>query len=255
MIVPLFLLLSGVVKALFTPRISLPPLCRGLGGLEGGSQRSLQRNGIIRKTLSGGMAAMRRHSQCISVKLQAVSKTSYTGAVGARGSACLSNCRPPLCRMLWWTWSVEPGPCSCSASTQRATAGTSTCPRSESSCAPRRSCGPCSSTAQVRPLALPQRVTVPHFAANLWHPALRLLWVELFNHTHKDKREDWKWNKSSNLERVLQNHLKWDYMHSHLCLRFINTAQKVFIKTILTFTTYNIIHVWETSTHYSCWPL
>lgn len=82
MIVPLFLLLSGVVKALFTPRISLPPLCRGLGGLEGGSQRSLQRNGIIRKTLSGGMAAMRRHSQCISVKLQAVSKTSYTLPVG-----------------------------------------------------------------------------------------------------------------------------------------------------------------------------
>lgn len=61
----------GAVKALFTPRISLPPLCRGLGGLEGGSQRSLQRNGIIRKTLSGGVAALRRHSQCISIKLQA----------------------------------------------------------------------------------------------------------------------------------------------------------------------------------------
>uniref|UniRef100_A0A8D3A9Y7 Myosin motor domain-containing protein n=1 Tax=Scophthalmus maximus TaxID=52904 RepID=A0A8D3A9Y7_SCOMX len=61
----------GVVKALFTPRITLPPLCRGLGGLEGGSQRSLQRNGTIRKTFSGGMAAVRRHSQCIAVKLQA----------------------------------------------------------------------------------------------------------------------------------------------------------------------------------------
>lgn len=71
---PLSLLLPrGAVKSLFTPRISLPPLCRGLGGLEGGSQRSLQRNGIIRKTLSGGVAALRRHSQCISVKLQAVS--------------------------------------------------------------------------------------------------------------------------------------------------------------------------------------
>lgn len=105
MIVHLFLLLSGVVKALFTPRISLPPLCRGLGGLEGGSQRSLQRNGIIRKTLSGGMAAMRRHSQCISVKLQAVSKTIYTLPVGhcvcgvglgLGGLACLSHCRPSL---------------------------------------------------------------------------------------------------------------------------------------------------------------
>ncbi|KAM9338480.1 unconventional myosin-XVIIIb isoform 2-T2 [Symphorus nematophorus] len=61
----------GVVKAMFAPRISLPPLCRGLGGLEGGSQRSLQRNGTIRKTFSGGMAAIRRHSQCIAVKLQA----------------------------------------------------------------------------------------------------------------------------------------------------------------------------------------
>uniref|UniRef100_A0A3B3XIC3 Myosin motor domain-containing protein n=1 Tax=Poecilia mexicana TaxID=48701 RepID=A0A3B3XIC3_9TELE len=62
---------AGVVKAMFTPRISLPPLCRGLAGLEGGSQRALQRNGIIRKTFSGGMAAIRRHSQCIAVKLQA----------------------------------------------------------------------------------------------------------------------------------------------------------------------------------------
>lgn len=61
------------MKAMFTPRISLPPLCRGLGGLEGSSQRSLQRNGTIRKTFSGGMSAMRRHSQCIAVKLQTVS--------------------------------------------------------------------------------------------------------------------------------------------------------------------------------------
>uniref|UniRef100_A0A3Q3LZS0 Myosin motor domain-containing protein n=1 Tax=Labrus bergylta TaxID=56723 RepID=A0A3Q3LZS0_9LABR len=59
------------VKAMFTPRISVPPLCRSLGGLDGASQRSLQRNGTIRKTFSGGMAAIRRHSQCIAVKLQA----------------------------------------------------------------------------------------------------------------------------------------------------------------------------------------
>ncbi|XP_062339963.1 unconventional myosin-XVIIIb-like isoform X1 [Osmerus eperlanus] len=60
-----------VVKALFAPRASVPPLCRGLGGVEGGSQRSLQRSGTIRKTFSGGMAAIRRHSHCIAVKLQA----------------------------------------------------------------------------------------------------------------------------------------------------------------------------------------
>uniref|UniRef100_A0A8C5A4H3 Myosin motor domain-containing protein n=1 Tax=Gadus morhua TaxID=8049 RepID=A0A8C5A4H3_GADMO len=61
----------GVVKALFSPRSSVPPLCRGLGGFEGSSQRSLQRSGTIRKTFSGGMAAMRRHSASIAVKLQA----------------------------------------------------------------------------------------------------------------------------------------------------------------------------------------
>ncbi|XP_028456905.1 unconventional myosin-XVIIIb isoform X1 [Perca flavescens] len=59
------------VKKMFSPKVPLPPLCRGLGGLDGSSQRSLQRNGTIRKTFSGGMAAIRRHSQCIAVKLQA----------------------------------------------------------------------------------------------------------------------------------------------------------------------------------------
>ncbi|KAL4609513.1 unconventional myosin-XVIIIb-like [Arapaima gigas] len=58
------------VKSLFGPRASVPPLCRGLGGVEGGSQRALQRSGIIRKTFSGGLAAVRRQSCCISVKLQ-----------------------------------------------------------------------------------------------------------------------------------------------------------------------------------------
>ncbi|XP_062291208.1 unconventional myosin-XVIIIb [Scomber scombrus] len=61
----------GVLKAMFTPTVNVPPMCRGVGGLEGSSQRSLQRNGTIRKTFSGGMAAIRRHSQCIAVKLQA----------------------------------------------------------------------------------------------------------------------------------------------------------------------------------------
>uniref|UniRef100_A0A8C1DR37 Myosin motor domain-containing protein n=1 Tax=Cyprinus carpio carpio TaxID=630221 RepID=A0A8C1DR37_CYPCA len=56
--------------ALFSGRVSVPPLCRGLGGVEGGSQRSLERCGTVRKTLSSGMAALRRHSQCIAVKLQ-----------------------------------------------------------------------------------------------------------------------------------------------------------------------------------------
>lgn len=64
---------------MFTPKISLPPLCRGLGGLEGSSQRSLQRNGTIRKTLSGGASAMRRHSQCLAVKLQTVRLRSRPG--------------------------------------------------------------------------------------------------------------------------------------------------------------------------------
>ncbi|KAL2099861.1 hypothetical protein ACEWY4_004255 [Coilia grayii] len=60
-----------VVKSLFSARASVPPLCRGMGGLEGGSQRSLERVGAVRKTFSGGMAAIRRHSHSIAVKLQA----------------------------------------------------------------------------------------------------------------------------------------------------------------------------------------
>lgn len=63
---------------MFTPRISLTPLCRGLGGLEGSCQHALLRNSTIRKTFSSGMASIRRHSQCIAVKLQAVSKTVLT---------------------------------------------------------------------------------------------------------------------------------------------------------------------------------
>lgn len=87
---------------MFTPRVSLLPLCRGLGGLEGGSQRSLQRNGTIRKTFSGGMASLRRHSHCIAVKLQAVSEPQ------PYFSLCVTGCiqslsltpRPPR-RTLW----------------------------------------------------------------------------------------------------------------------------------------------------------
>ncbi|XP_054613332.1 unconventional myosin-XVIIIb-like isoform X2 [Dunckerocampus dactyliophorus] len=61
----------AAVKAMFTPAVSVPPLCRGLSGLDGASQRSLQRSATIRKTLSGGVAAVRRHSPCIAIKLQA----------------------------------------------------------------------------------------------------------------------------------------------------------------------------------------
>ncbi|XP_076842626.1 unconventional myosin-XVIIIb isoform X2 [Brachyhypopomus gauderio] len=62
---------NGAVKALFGPRASVPALCRSLGGVEGGSQRSLERSGMVRKTFCGGMAAIRRNSRCIAIKLQA----------------------------------------------------------------------------------------------------------------------------------------------------------------------------------------
>uniref|UniRef100_A0A8C1NJP3 Myosin XVIIIB n=1 Tax=Cyprinus carpio TaxID=7962 RepID=A0A8C1NJP3_CYPCA len=61
---------SSLLQNSSIPRASMPPLCRGLGGVEGGSQRSLERCGTLRKTLSSGMASLRRHSQCIAVKLQ-----------------------------------------------------------------------------------------------------------------------------------------------------------------------------------------
>ncbi|XP_061553551.1 unconventional myosin-XVIIIb-like isoform X3 [Phycodurus eques] len=59
------------VKSMFATSAHVAPLCCGVCGLEGSGQRSLQRNGTIRKTLSGGAAALRRHSPCIAVKLQA----------------------------------------------------------------------------------------------------------------------------------------------------------------------------------------
>ncbi|KAK3521819.1 hypothetical protein QTP70_018550 [Hemibagrus guttatus] len=59
-----------VVKALFASRALVPPLCRGLGGVEGSSQRFLERSGSVRKTFTGGMAGIRRYSHCISIKLQ-----------------------------------------------------------------------------------------------------------------------------------------------------------------------------------------
>ncbi|XP_037122211.1 LOW QUALITY PROTEIN: unconventional myosin-XVIIIb-like [Syngnathus acus] len=59
------------VKSLFTPSGRANPACGGVCGLEGWSQRCLQRSSIVRKTLSAGTAALRRHSPCIGVKLQA----------------------------------------------------------------------------------------------------------------------------------------------------------------------------------------
>lgn len=81
---------SHVVKALFAPRIAVPPLCRGLGGVEGGSQRFLERSGIVRKTFTGGMAAIRRFSHCISIKLQVVRLTEVTDSSVCRLSESLS---------------------------------------------------------------------------------------------------------------------------------------------------------------------
>ncbi|XP_051906479.1 unconventional myosin-XVIIIb-like isoform X3 [Hippocampus zosterae] len=59
------------VKSLFTPSARVAPARGGVCGLEGWSQRSLQRSSTIRKTLSAGSAALRRHSPCIAIKLQA----------------------------------------------------------------------------------------------------------------------------------------------------------------------------------------
>lgn len=147
----LFLFLRAVVKAMFMPRISVPPLCRGLGGLEGASQRSLQRNGTIRKTFSGGMSAIRRHSQCISVKLQAVSMPLHALHPKNICQVSLFTVSVSLssCRMLLWTWFVVPGQCSCSVFMQRLAVEGLMFQHSEFSCSPHRSCQPCSSIAQV----------------------------------------------------------------------------------------------------------
>lgn len=72
-IISLFYNHSVSVKSLFTPSARAAPARGGVCGLEGWSQRSLQRSSTIRKTLSAGAAALRRHSPCIGIKLQAVS--------------------------------------------------------------------------------------------------------------------------------------------------------------------------------------
>ncbi|TRY84422.1 hypothetical protein DNTS_032450, partial [Danionella cerebrum] len=60
------------VRSLFARGASAPPVCRGVGGIEGAvSQRCLQRNTAVRKTLNTGPAALRRHSQAVAIKLQA----------------------------------------------------------------------------------------------------------------------------------------------------------------------------------------
>ncbi|XP_077442138.1 unconventional myosin-XVIIIb [Vanacampus margaritifer] len=63
----------AAVKSLFTPDAGWSRSGGGgdVCGLEGCSQRSLQRSSTIRKTLSGGAAALRSHSPCIAIKLQA----------------------------------------------------------------------------------------------------------------------------------------------------------------------------------------
>nr|XP_033811733.1 unconventional myosin-XVIIIb isoform X2 [Geotrypetes seraphini] len=61
----------GDIKGLFLTRSKIPLICRALAGLEGNSQKALQRVGLLRKTFSSSLAAVKRNSVCAQIILQA----------------------------------------------------------------------------------------------------------------------------------------------------------------------------------------
>ncbi|XP_061703740.1 unconventional myosin-XVIIIb-like isoform X3 [Syngnathoides biaculeatus] len=79
------------VKSMFgAAGVPVAPLCAGVCGLRGFGQRSLQRSGTVRKTLSGGAAALRRHSPCVAVKLQADALVNVIGRARPLFLECVS---------------------------------------------------------------------------------------------------------------------------------------------------------------------
>ncbi|XP_030073885.1 unconventional myosin-XVIIIb isoform X2 [Microcaecilia unicolor] len=61
----------GDIKNLFLTRSKIPLICRSVAGLEGNSQKALQRVGLVRKTFASSLAAVKRNSVCAQIILQA----------------------------------------------------------------------------------------------------------------------------------------------------------------------------------------
>lgn len=69
------------ISALFMGRASGATVLSGsIAGLEGSSQLALRRATSMRKTFTTGVAAVKKKSLCIQVKLQVVSPGSGTGS-------------------------------------------------------------------------------------------------------------------------------------------------------------------------------
>lgn len=63
------------ISSLFMGRTGGPTVLSGsIAGLEGGSQLALRRATSMRKTFTTGMAAVKKKSLCIQIKLQVVSR-------------------------------------------------------------------------------------------------------------------------------------------------------------------------------------
>ncbi|XP_077016812.1 unconventional myosin-XVIIIb isoform X2 [Tamandua tetradactyla] len=58
------------LRSLFQPWSNLPPVCRGMAGLEGTSQQALQRTWALRRTFASSLAAVKRKAVCAQFKLQ-----------------------------------------------------------------------------------------------------------------------------------------------------------------------------------------
>lgn len=97
-----------IISSLFAGRGSSALVLSGsVAGLEGGSQLALRRATSMRKTFTTGVAAVKKKSLCIQVKLQVVSRGRRAGgitmlcaschpALGAPWHGCETPTAPPL---------------------------------------------------------------------------------------------------------------------------------------------------------------
>lgn len=98
-------LVRKIISNLFLGRAGSATVLSGsIAGLEGGSQLALRRATSMRKTFTTGMAAVKKKSQCIQIKLQVVSDTgSCAPAVSGRPPGHMRTRGPSLAASdLWW---------------------------------------------------------------------------------------------------------------------------------------------------------
>lgn len=80
-------------------------LSGSIAGLEGVSQLSLRRATSMRKTFTTGVAAIKKKSLCIQIKLQVV--RGEDGCLSACIAECTDNQLPTLCHQLVPVWATH----------------------------------------------------------------------------------------------------------------------------------------------------